>query len=315
MKYYFCTLFDINFLHRGLAMYNSCIKHGGDGFTMWILCLDEASKKILDGLNLHNAVILTVSDLNNKELEATKSGRSNSEFAWTCKHSLIRYAISKIPEGEIINYIDADLFLFAHPQSVYEELGENSILITPHRFEEEEKAREKKVGSFNAGMIFMRKDDISRRCLSRWTKQCLDWCFAKYEETRYGDQKYLDEWPTLYPKVVVSKNKGLNIGTWNIQKYSVTKQDGQIFIDDKILTWYHFHGFRAYLNRKGKLCAYPASMTNDIIYKPYVEALNESVSQIRKSFPEFRPATNAHPGYLRLGKQIVVQYLHKIKRT
>src|SRR3990167_9580786 len=104
MHYYFCTPLDIKFLHKGLALYYSCLKHCGDNFTMWVLCLDKYSYEILNRMNLANAVILTVEDLQDIELLNVKNDRKPAEFAWTSKAPLIKHTLSKIPGGEVATY-------------------------------------------------------------------------------------------------------------------------------------------------------------------------------------------------------------------
>lgn len=315
MKYNFCTLFDVNFIHRGLALYNSCTEYCGDNFVMWVLCLDEKTQEILNKLALPRVKIITLSDLSDPELIAVRSGRSNSEFAWTCKPALINHVINSIEEGQVIIYLDADLYLFSSPESALRELNGNSILITPHRFPSAEKAKAEAVGFFNAGVILMRKDDTSRQCLERWRAQCLEWCFTTLDKGRLGDQMYLNEWPILYPGTISSANIGLNVGSWNIRGNSITKKGKQIFIANTPLLMYHFHGFRIYVDHAGKLHGYPVSIANDIIYKQYVIALNKAVQQIKNPFPGFQPVTNSYPGILRLWKQIALQYWRRINRT
>ena len=49
--YSFCTLFDSNYLTRGLAMYESLKKYSDD-FYLYIFAFDDKSYELLVNLNL-----------------------------------------------------------------------------------------------------------------------------------------------------------------------------------------------------------------------------------------------------------------------
>ena len=48
----FCTLFDVNYLARGIVLYNSLKDSVRGDFKLYILTLDNESLKILNKLNL-----------------------------------------------------------------------------------------------------------------------------------------------------------------------------------------------------------------------------------------------------------------------
>ena len=67
MKRYFCTLFDKNYLIKGLTMILS-LKKFCKNSTFYVLCLDDKTKNILEKINIKSVVCLDLKEVENKEL-------------------------------------------------------------------------------------------------------------------------------------------------------------------------------------------------------------------------------------------------------
>ena len=196
----FCTLFDKNFLLKGLALRNS-LSENCPNFRLFILCLDNLTYDILKKMNLSSAVLLKLEQLGDHELLDLKNKRKASEFAWTCKPPLVIHIFNKYRDVEFLTYFDSDIYLYSSPSAIYEEIKDKSIIITPHRFPENKKHLEKKSGIYNAGNIIFRNDDNAIECLKEWRGQCLDWCYDYLDNGRLGDQMYLNNWSEKYKNV------------------------------------------------------------------------------------------------------------------
>lgn len=298
-----CTVFDKNFLLRGLALYESCARHYRDDFTLWIVCLDDELKTLLERASLPHAVLLRVEDLNDQELLAVRATRTVSEFSWTCKSSLLLYLMGKIGEGETILWLDADQFLFADPEPLYRHLAAASIAITPHRFSPPDTEKENRLGVYNAGWIYMKKDTNALACLTHWRAQCIEWCFNRKERNRYGDQIYLNEWPRLYMGVHALDWPGVNAGPWNLANKRVAANAGSLNIDGSPLLFFHFHGLRFYIDAKNRIVSYPISIGNELIYRRYLAALQRELDRFQACNPNYVFHTDAPLGALRRLKQ------------
>lgn len=244
MRHY-CTYFDSNYMLMGLALYESLQEHSNEPFTLWVLCFDDATHTLLTQLQLPNLNPIAQAEFEagDDALVAVKSTRSKVEYYWTCTPSLPLYVLKLRPEIETITYLDADLYFYSDPEPVYKLLGTHSLMILGHRFPPELQDRDLH-GLYNVSWMIFRRDEQGMAALQRWREQCIDWCYARLEDGKFGDQKYLDEWPTRYDKLIVLEHKGAGIAPWNLAQYEITKGDAGVKVDELPLVFYHFHRFR-----------------------------------------------------------------------
>src|SRR6266550_3174276 len=92
----FCTLFDKNYLFKGLALYRSLEKWAGD-FRLFVLCMDAESYDTLSRLALPKATLVRLDQFEDDELRKAKSTRSLIEYYWTCTPSLPLYVMDRCP--------------------------------------------------------------------------------------------------------------------------------------------------------------------------------------------------------------------------
>ena len=109
-----------------------------------------------------------------------------------------------------------------------------------------------------------------------WEERCIEWCFARFENGKFGDQKYLDNWPEMFPKHVhILSKKEWTLAPWNANRFPYS---GGIF--------WHFHELRLTEKRSKPLVQVVTSysippITRKQIYKPYLEDLSVAI-QIMK---------------------------------
>jgi hypothetical protein len=242
---HFCTYFDRNYLLQGLSLYRSLAAHAGDGFVLWVLCFDDGAYDVLMKLGIDNLRPVSLSELErgDEALQKAKRNRSPVEYYFTCSPSWPLYLLDRFPDIGMITYLDADLMFFSSPAPIYEEMGDNSVLIVGHRFPPHLRHLENR-GIYNVGIVAFRNDERGRACLSWWRERCLEWCFERLEEGRYADQKYLDDWPARFPGVAVLQLKGAGLAPWNCMNYRLEVVDDKLTADGCPLVFYHFHGVK-----------------------------------------------------------------------
>lgn len=289
-RYNFCTLFDSNYAARGLSLYRSLEEYCKGDFQLTILCMDEKVHKALTRLRLPKARLWRVEDIGDAELLAVRRTRPMREFCWTCPGPLMLALLKEEGPGSVVAYLDADLFFFSDIKPVYDELGAKDILIHGHNFAPEHASFAKTSGLFNVGLIAVRNSPEGLACLGRWRAQNIEMCVLDLEKGYCGDQKYLDEWPDLYPNLVVVRHPGIGVAPWNVGAHEVGEREGRLTIDGQPLIFYHFHALKILTGwRRAAWAVRPArgyefsENVLRLIYTPYIVALRKS----QKALPNY----------------------------
>lgn len=287
----YCALFDKNYLNRLLVLYKSLLRHSSDPFEFHLLPMDDEAMKAFIEFKNEDGARLYLYSLGGLEiwfgLDSDKSKRTWQEYCWMMASQFMLALYSHAYDGTItesLTYLDADLMFFSDPQAIFDEIGNRSIGIIPHRFNKRDEARLIQNGKFNVSWVTIKNTPTGRACIERWAKQCRDWCYYRNEDGKFGDQKYLDEWTDLYPgEVCEISNPGAGLAPWNIARYDFIQNGNglRIYRDRQTglnyhcpVVFYHYHEFQQREDGSYRLTNYPLSQSDkDLIYAPYIEAL------------------------------------------
>ena len=287
-KKYFCTLFDRNYLFKGVAMINSLVAHCPNAL-IYVLCMDDVTKSMLDQLN--NAQIATISldEVETKELLIAKRERGVAEYCWTLSPCLPFYLLLKYSNIDLITYLDADLFFYSSLEPLFDEIKNSSIAIIEHRFIPRLKPMEV-MGRFCVQWVSFRNDEQGMACLKKWRDQCIEWCFYRLEDGKMGDQKYLDDWPNLYSQCKIIEHLGAGVAPWNYSNYNFSKKNTNLYVDQSILIFYHFHQFQIFKDNKfDRLSEYYTQERKEPneVYVVYEQTINSVIEEIQNIDPGF----------------------------
>lgn len=290
--YNFCTLFDSFYLTRGIAMYLS-LEKTCDNFHLYIFAFDDKSYEILNKLNFKHATIISLREFEDEKLLAVKPGRSKAEYCWTSTSSTILYVINnyKVPS---CTYVDADLFFYQNPKILFDEMGDKSILLTLHRYPPKFN-RTTTSGIYCVQFITFFNNQDGLEALNWWRDACIDWCYDRYEDGKFGDQKYLDDWTTRFKGVHVLEHLGGGLASWNVEQWPfVSKNGNKILFKDNDrnvnfgAVFYHFHHVRFFKNDIVDLgWRHPTMPVVANLYVPYIIELarvEELVKSIDATF-------------------------------
>lgn len=214
----YCTLFDSNYLDKGLALWESLCAYE-QGFKLYIFAFDDRCADILEQESLRGVTVVRLEEFETQELLMVKKKRSSAEYCWTCTPWIIKHVLEQFREP-ICTYIDADMMFFSSASYVFENMKSLgcSTVIVPHRLPANKKNQEEHVGAYCVEFNTFVNDAAGRAVLDWWAEACLEWCYYTPRgsvETRYGDQKYLEEFPKRFSSVYICEDAGVGIAPWN----------------------------------------------------------------------------------------------------
>jgi hypothetical protein len=282
----FVTLFDKNYLTRGLALYTSLEKNCTE-FILYILAMDTETEKWLKNniqVKADNISVIGLNDIENfyPELKKIKTERNRAEYCWTLTPYSIQYVLKQY-KTSACTYLDADIYFFNSPDLIFTETKKLSVIITEHNYTPRYDLTEIS-GKYCVQFMYFKNNKPGNEVLEWWRKRCEEWCFSKSENGKFGDQKYLDDWTTRFKCVHVSYHAGAGLAPWNIQKYDISKCNTVLYMQDKItqkkeeLIFYHYHGLKEYKTFTNKefwhLTGYDLTeQDKNLLYTPYIDIL------------------------------------------
>jgi len=268
---HYVTLFDSLFLPQGLALHMSMQRHVGE-YTLWILCVDDEVYEALIKFNLPNVQLLQLSKLETPELLAAKPTRSNGEYCWTLTPFAPRFVFEANEELSRVTYIDADIWFLKNPELIFKEfeVSGKDVLITDHAYAPE---YDQSATSGQYCVQFMTFTRLGGEVVRKWWEDsCVEWCFARFEPGRFGDQKYLDDWPTRFEEFVhVLTHESWTQAPWNATRFPYSQA-----------IFYHFHGLRIASKNEidfGSAYCLPNSLIRNV-YDPYITDIASGIKEI-----------------------------------
>lgn len=295
----FCTLFDSNYLDKGIVLYQS-LEEAESDFKLYILAMDEECFSILNRMELQHLVLINMKNFETDDLKRIRKERSRQEYCWTCGCFTIKYVLEYYREP-VCTYIDADMFFFDSTQRLFDEFNKSgkSVGIMPHRFPDctEGRQQEQLSGKYCVEFNTFKNDSAGKKVLKWWCNRCLEECRGQGTGSGFGDQKYLDRWEELFDCIHVYRHRGAGVAPWNVSQYRIVqKENGKkedILLRTKKteesfpLIFYHFHQI-VYLNRNQistgiNLRPGKTDRRWEEIYKVYLRRLDKVRRELKKN--------------------------------
>lgn len=290
----FCTLFDSNYLDKGLALWQSLEKKSSP-YRLYIFCFDDKSWEVLNDMKLNNVIPIHHSSIETEELLKLKKERSKAEYCWTCTPVIIEYVLNIYNESSC-TYIDADMFFFSDPQILFDEIEQANanVVITEHRFENDFSGRRwlGKSGKYCVEFNYFDNSANAREALNWWKEKCFEWCYALYEPERMGDQKYLEKFPQLFKGVHELQHLGGGVAPWNLKQYALVSATDKIILklrkEEKkefSLVFYHFQSVKYLSHVKVNINSGTHDKTlKRAIYIPYLKVIEDNRMRLKEQY-------------------------------
>ena len=275
---------------------------------LYVFAFDDKCYNVLTKMALPNMTVISLSEFEDEELLKIKPTRTRGEYCWTCTSSTIYYVIKKLGKSNC-TYIDADMCFYQNPKVLIDEKpSDKHVIITEHRYTPQYD-KSKQSGKYCVQFMYFDDSQESLEVLTWWRERCLEWCYNRHEDGKFGDQKYLDDWTSRFPCVHELKHLGGGLAPWNIQRFSF-RQDNRILKglveikkalklseNDKNTegpnfeaVFFHYHGVKLYQDNNFILAPKMYVLKPNIktlFYMPYLQKLKEAgekVKQIDNSF-------------------------------
>jgi hypothetical protein len=273
---------------------------------LWVLCLDDQCGRALAKAGLPNVRIISLSEIEAADpaFAQARQSRSLIEYYFTATPVLLLQVLRKTSPGELVTYVDADLYFFGSPAPLFEQLASASCGLVEHRFPPHLEAL-KSYGLYNVGWVSLRHDEVGLACGEWWRLRCLEWCHDRVESDRFADQKYLDRVPKIFERVRILDHAGANLAPWNLERHRVADCRGELRADGTRVIFFHFHNFRRISRRLWcagfvKLQTRPSDVVIERIYRPYLEALRLEDERTARAVRKRRAPGRGRGAYLTL---------------
>ncbi|MBC3786331.1 hypothetical protein [Spirosoma utsteinense] len=260
-------------------------------------------------------------------LAALSATYTPTEFAAACKPLFIREVFSLYPDETRLIYADPNILFLHLLTTIWDQLGENNALLTPHITQRpndtawpDEKFFQN-VGLYSADFLAFRRSDETDRLLAWWQDRAQERAYINFCAGLCTDQLWLMYMPVFFTLVQVVKNPGWHAALWNLPERSLKADHsgwqitGPTAADQPLL----------FFNAKGLFNAdegfFPNQNRLKLANRPDVQALLASYQQavsaranpvLSSQYPAY--GQQREPAVLRGWRRVTVQSMRVVTR-
>lgn len=167
--------------------------------------------------------IIEVNSLNIKGFEKMSECYTHDELLADCKPFFAEYFLQKT---EKLVFIDCTSVIFQSIAFVSDILGHSNIILTPQLLFANVHPDEKQTlnsGIYHSGFIGFKKSVETNKFLKWWGENTRTKGFKNMCKGLNADQLWLEHVPTMFEKVHIMKEAGINVGVWNLPERNISQ--------------------------------------------------------------------------------------------
>ncbi len=242
----FCAIATHDFLPWALVLFDSLARHHprAERLLLYVPRADEPSEAPpLPGIR----VVMPRDLIDPASEERLRARYTIAELCFALKPRLLRYALDRLGDRAI--YLDTDVDVRGPLEEALIALEFAGAVLTPHldaplpmdgRLPSDVTIL--RAGIFNLGFAAVSQRDEARRLLDWWDARCQRWGFVTPELGYQGDQKWMDLAPSLFAGVHVLRDRGSNVGYWNLHSRPISVDAGGLRAGGARVAFVHFSG-------------------------------------------------------------------------
>lgn len=182
--------------------------------------------------------------------------------SWAFGHTVVELCTAvKGPAAELfaqrsavekIMYLDPDMKVFSSLAMLETMLDQYEILLTPHLLDAEQDIQAikdneisaLKHGIYNLGFFAAKTSGQGLDFIRWWSKRLRLFCWDDIPGGLFTDQRWCDLAPAFFSHLLILRDPGCNVATWNIAHRQLSKNDvGEFQVAGQALRFYHFTGY------------------------------------------------------------------------
>lgn len=218
-----------------------------------IVLVDKLSAEV-DYTRVNADEILPIAELEKYNLQDMFDRYEIVELNTAVKPFVFQHYREKYPEAKVMYYFDPDLKFFENIEYVTKQLQTASIVLTPHILAPIPRDGQTPTdqdflnyGLYNLGFLGLNPQhpDVPA-LLAWWGDRTFHLGYNRVLNGLFVDQLWMNLTTLFYKDVVVSFDKGLNMGPWNLHERSVQSIEPEriLLSNGDTLKVYHFSSYR-----------------------------------------------------------------------